>query len=222
MRPLTFQPEQMLQHLYQRKVLTMPEFRSLCGCSHMTAWRVLRQHGYFTSYNCNARYYTLADIPRFDALGLWAYRHIRFSRYGSLTQTLIALVDRGETGCHARELSNLVGIPVAPALSRLHAQGRIHRVKFQAAFLYVAADPKLRQAQLRRRQAQVKAALERSRLPAPDRIIAVLVELVCHPGLQPDALARRLSRRGVGITPRDVRAVFTRYDLAKKKGRLSC
>ena len=115
-------PEQMLQHLYQRRVLAMPEFRSLCGCSHMTAWRVLRQHGYFTSYNRNARYYTLADIPLFDALGLWAYRNIRFSRYGSLTQTLIALVNRGESGYYARELSNLVGVPAAPALSRLHAR----------------------------------------------------------------------------------------------------
>ena len=58
----------------------------------MTAWRLLRQHGYFTSYNENARYDTILGIPQFDEQGLWVYRNARFSKWGTLTKTIIALL----------------------------------------------------------------------------------------------------------------------------------
>ena len=38
----------------------------------MTAWRILHQQGYLTSYNHNAKYYTLTRIAQFDEQGLWA------------------------------------------------------------------------------------------------------------------------------------------------------
>lgn len=47
--------------------------------------------GYCTGYNGNARYYTLADIQKFDQRGLWSIREIRFSMWGSLMETMNAI-----------------------------------------------------------------------------------------------------------------------------------
>jgi hypothetical protein len=42
----------------------------LIECSKTTALRLLRKQGYLTSYNLNARYYTIDGIPQFDEYGL--------------------------------------------------------------------------------------------------------------------------------------------------------
>jgi hypothetical protein len=219
MRTAAFPRTQLLGHFYERKVLTMPQLLGLCGCSRMTAWRALSEHGYYTSYNYNASYYTLADIPTFDDQGLWTFQYIRFSQHGCLTQTLTALIEQGAAGWRAHELTELLGVNVAPALSRLYGAGRVHREKLGAAFVYVAQECDQRQAQVQARQTQDQTDLETSALPDPDQIIAVLVELIQRPELQPKALAVRLRRRGVPVTARAIQAILTRYDLAGKRGR---
>lgn len=129
MRPTAFPAEHIVEHVRHSKVLTMDQIHQQVGCSRMTAWRALRAQGYYTSYNYNASYYTLADIPAFDAQGLWAFRDIRFSCHGTLIQTLMTWIDQSAAGYQAEELSQLLAVPVAPALSRLHARGRVCREK---------------------------------------------------------------------------------------------
>ena len=204
---------------HEHKALTKDEIACLCGCSRMTLWRKLEPLGYLTSYNENARYYTLADIPAFDERGWWRYRNARFSRYGSLPETLVSLVAEGVAGYSARELSEILSVDAGPELTRLSGDGRIEREKLKASFIYVSSDEKRRAAQLRLREQQFRMAEEKARLPVPETIIAVLVELVKQPGLQPESLVRRLKRRGVSVTQREVRNLFTRYDLPEKRGR---
>ena len=71
MREPVFEIQVLLKAFRQHKVLTKEQLLAATQCSNMTAWRLLRRHGYFTSYNHNARYYTLAGIPEFDQHGLW-------------------------------------------------------------------------------------------------------------------------------------------------------
>ncbi len=219
MRTATYPPEQILQPLYEHEVLTLTRLQEHCGCSRMTVWRALHAHGYLSSYSQNGKYYTLADIPRFNALGLWSFEHVRFSRYGSLTQTLTMLVDQSESGYTTDQLAQVVGLPVGPTLSRLHAQARIDRERVGRRFVYVASAPTPRARQIERRQVQHQARIEAVSLPPPERIIPVLVELVRRPELEPQALARRLRRQGVPLSVDEVQAIFARYDLAGKRGR---
>ena len=108
------------------------------------AWRALRCHGYFTSYNFNARHYTLAEIPAFDEFGLWRVRNIRFSRYGALTETVVALVRQSAAGYHATELGEQLGVPAAPALSRLTAQSPARNSFWKRSTEYWAASADIR------------------------------------------------------------------------------
>jgi hypothetical protein len=57
MRTPVFQLQDLLKAFQQNKVLTKEEILQVTQCSTMTAWRLLQRHGYYTSYNCNARYY---------------------------------------------------------------------------------------------------------------------------------------------------------------------
>ncbi|MEW6743658.1 MAG: hypothetical protein AB1486_12955 [Planctomycetota bacterium] len=70
--------------LHKRKILTLEELRQAGRCSTMTVWRHLKHHGYTTSFNFNARYYTLSETPSFDNDGLWFYREVGFSLHGTL------------------------------------------------------------------------------------------------------------------------------------------
>lgn len=215
MRPVKFAPQPIIESFYRHKVLTKSQLMETAGCSNMTAWRVLSSHGYITSYNFNAKYYTLADIPVFDQLGLWSYRKIRFSRYGSLTDTVTALVCNSTSGLAANELEDLLAVNVTPTLTKLYRQDRLHRQKVGSVFVYLHAHEQRRQLQLNKRHSHTMEKTSTT-LPEPERIIAVLVELIQRVKLQPHQIAQRLSRKGIQISTAEIQAIFLHYQLAKK------
>jgi hypothetical protein len=217
MRPITFPEEAVVQPFHRHRVLRMEQILEFCGCSAMTARRALNAHGYLTSYNFNAGYYTLAEIPEFDEHGLWAYRKARFSRHGTLLRTLRYLVSESSSGMSAEELGKLLKVNPRPRLTRLTHSGEVAREKLEGRFVYFSTDAVRHRDQLAQRCAGQAEALVRMSLPAPDRIIAVLVERIQHPGMDVGHLARRLSRRGLRMRTREIEAIFSHYGLGEKK-----
>ena len=55
----------------RRKIMTLVEVAELIKSSIHTARRRLRAWGAHNSYNHNGRYYTLPDVPEFDAIRRW-------------------------------------------------------------------------------------------------------------------------------------------------------
>lgn len=217
MRPITFPEETVLQPFHQHKVLRMEQILELCGCSAMTARRALNAHGYLTSYNFNAGYYTLAEVPDFDEHGLWVYRKARFSRHGTLLRTLRQLVSESPSGMSAEELEMLLKVNPRPRLTRLAHNSEVAREKLKGTFVYFSTDAVHHRDQLAQRRAEQADALVRMSLPAPDRIIAVLVERILRPEMDVEHLARRLSRRGLKMRPREIEAIFVHYKVTEKK-----
>lgn len=215
MRPRKFTKKDIVDLFNKEKILTKKQLVQMCGCSIMTAWRILSEHGYISSYNFNAKYYTLIDIPVFDKNGLWSYRKVGFSKYGPLTNTVIALVFNSRSGLEKNELQQLLGVNVIPILSKLYQQGKLYREKVDGIFVYLQTDKDDWRIQLSNRQFDTKKEMS-TRLPEPQRIIAVLVELIQRVELQPEQLARRLSRKGLKISTAEIRAIFEHYQLAKK------
>lgn len=216
MRPIKFSQKEILKPFYREKVLTKEQLLQIFGCSAMTAWRILSAHGYISSYNFNARYYTLVDVPVFDEQGLWSYRKARFSRYGSLTDTVRALIYKSTSGLKTKELQQLLTVNVTPILTKLYQQGKFHREKMDGTFVYFQTDEHGWRKQLSRRQSE-SMGKSRMRLPEPELIIAVLVELIQRVELQPQQLARRLSRKGIKVNTAQIQAIFLHYGLRQKK-----
>jgi hypothetical protein len=222
MKTARFAPQDLLKSFSRKKILTRAELLEACGCSPMTAWRILHRQGYLTSYNHNAKYYTLASVPQFDEQGLWAWRDVRFSKWGTLPQTVVAQIELSALGMTARELEKLLHVPnVKPTLTHLMGEGRLQRAKIGGAMVYFANEPSRQQQQLQRREAEIVRERGARPLPDPQHVVALLVEMIRHPQQTPRQWARRLARRGIRLRAAQIQAVLDHYQLSLKKGLLS-
>lgn len=187
--------------------------------SRRSLYRDLGELGYLTSYTDGGRYYTLADIPDFDELGLWFHRDIGFSRAGTLKETAAIQVDNAPDGRTHGELSNLLRVRVHNTLLELVRQGRLGRQPYRGKLLYVSADAERAAEQLQRREEIDRTLAEALRVPTDEEVVEVLVEALRATPDVPDPLvvARRLAARGIGLEPRHVEQIYEAHGLAAEK-----
>lgn len=186
--------------------------------SRMTVFRRLREIGYMSSFTHGGRYYTLADVPKFDDAGLWHYQGIGFSRFGTLKSTVEHLVVASDDGRTHEELSRRLELRVHNTLLDLVLAGRIARATVGGLYLYVSPDPVRAEAQGRSREQRGIAGAGAPRPPIPSVEIEVLLEVIRGAGVRvdADAVATRLDGRGVVVTGEQVREVLRRHELEKK------
>ena len=197
----------------ERKVITIDVLTSLLNSSIKTARRRLKLWEAYTSYNENGRFYTLPSIPEFDANGLWAYRSIRFSKYGNLRQTAINLIKLSSAGLDAAEINDLLKIPVRSFLSALQKHADIRREKIQGRFVYFAAVEQAFNEQKSRRVCMTRI----TQLPRDTEAILILVETIRNPHLSAEALSVKLRESNCVVTPESIRNFFAYYGLTVKK-----
>ena len=197
----------------RRKVMMLGEVAELIDSTIHTARRRLKQWRAYTSYNQNGRYYTLPEIPEFDAHGLWHWQGVFFSQHGNLKQTVVELICRSQTGLDAGEMHSLLGIAPRSFLSAFADHPQLRRVKAQGRFVYYSADPPVYAAQQQRRD----ALISKGRHPTPSEAIAILVEKIKHPSLNNETLSRRLKKQKLFVEPETIENLFVRHDLAGKK-----
>ena len=105
--------------LRELMVATIDVLCNKLSTSRITVLRALKSYGYFSSFNFNSSYFTLKDIPHFDKDGLWFHGKVGFFRYGTLTQSIKALIDHSEKGYAVVELQKFLGTKVHNQLSSL-------------------------------------------------------------------------------------------------------
>jgi len=202
-----------LKVIFKRKVVTIDLLSSFLNSSIKTARRRLKLWEAYTSYNKNGRFYTLPDIPEFDGNGLWAYRSVRFSKYGNLKQTAIELIRLSKAGLDAAEMSDLLGIPVRSFLSALQKHTDTRREKIQGRFVYFSAVEQEFIEQKNHRVAMTRI----TQLPKDTEAILILVETIKNPYLDAEALSVRLKEKNCIVTPKSIMNLFTYHGLTVKK-----
>lgn len=220
----TDRQQKLVDWLRKRKVASMKWMRHQFQLSTATVLRYLKHYGYLTSYNYNAAYYTLHDVPRFDEHGLWAYRKIRFSKFGTLGQTIVALVQQSDQGLTTVELQQRLHTEVANLLARLVQQQRLTVQGLRGRrVVYLSPEPARAERQFQRRQIELARSTRADQLVPPglaaEQVIAILRQMVLAPGTQPGPLARQLARRGIAVTAGQIQQVITHYALEKKRHR---
>lgn len=219
---LTGGEQKVIGWLRRTTVATMKQIRHQFHISHMTVVRALKKFGYYASYNHNAAYYVLHDVPEFDDWGLWTYRDVRFSRYRTLPATIVAVVEKAPAGLTVRELEERLRVEAGNVVSRLASQGQVQRERLVGRHvLYLARAPEMRaqQLQLRRRQLQ-EGAPGATELPAGCSaidVIEILRAMILASDDDPARLARRLQARGIQITGGQVHRVLEHYEVEKKR-----
>lgn len=189
--------------------------------SRMSIFRRLSLLGYVTSYSHTGRYYTLADVPEFDADGLWQCQGVSFSRQGSVKATVEHLVNVSEAGRTHEELSLRLCVRVHNALLYLVRQRRIGRELLGALYLYVSSDHHVAAAQVARRNEQQKM-LPAARVAkmSPTLVIEVLLEVIHGARVvpDPDVVRARLAARSVTVALQQVEDIFQACGLKKTAG----
>jgi hypothetical protein len=157
MRPASFRPDALRQLLLRNQIATLDELKQALGTSvDVTVFRKLKALDYRTSYSHRGRFYTLREVVRFGADGLWSHDSAWFSRFGTLLATAEAFVNQSPQGYFAEELARALHVDVQDALYQLVQQRRLTRQSVSNLYLYTASDPALRHRQaLRRRTTQL-------------------------------------------------------------------
>lgn len=216
-----------IEYLHQVKVTTNIDIIQKLEVSKRTINRALSKYGYYSSYNYNASYYTLKDIPQFSGSGLWKYNDIGFSKYRSITETIVRLVDQSEAGFTNIEMSQLLGAETKNLLSRLCRQKRLD--KFYAGHQAVYLSPDLgkqiiqkasrTQQHVLRQQQQRQIRLRAGILPQGINmrtVIFVLIQMIKKPSASVASISMSLQGKDVNVSAKQVRTIISFYGLEKK------
>jgi len=179
MRPTSFDPSVLRQHLRRHKIADLPELKSVLGTdTGLTVFRKLKQLDYFASYTHRGRFYTLPEIVRFDDHGLWSHEAVWFSRYGTLLATAEAFVKDSANGYFASELADTLHAEVQEPLRHLVQSQRLSRIEVDGQLLYTAIDnpPRRKQTLARRSTQAVPVAVDSAALQlSPDELKAAIL-----------------------------------------------
>lgn len=169
MRASKFRTSSIVDLLQDNKIATMPELMGALGTSaKRTVFRKLEELDYRSSYSHRGSYYTLSEVAEFDEQGLWSWRNVGFSTYGTLLSTAAAKVETGELGYYVDELDNLLHVGTKDALRKLAKVGRVARERVGGRLLYCASDAARRRQQLVGRHALLAEPGAAGPLPETD------------------------------------------------------
>src|ERR1700724_504206 len=179
MRPTSFDPSALRQHLRRNKIADLPELKRVLGTdTDLTIFPKLKQLQYLASYTHRGRFYTLAEIARFDDRGLWSHEGVWFSRYGRLLAPLETFINQSASGYYAHELADALHAEVQQPLRHLIEQQRLARVEVDGPFLYahIESAPRRKQLLARRSPHAVPVAVHSADLQAsPDELKAAIL-----------------------------------------------
>jgi hypothetical protein len=180
MRPERYNPEILSRLLRQEKIATMDDLKAALGTSaDATVFRKLAGLEYRTSYSHRGRYYTLDEIARFDQSGLWSFRQVWFSSFGTLVSTAEALVCSAEAGYDAAEMEAVLHVEAKAALLKLVRTGRLARQEVAGRYVYLSPQAATRRSQLAARSVYDAQASRFSLGPGlrvlPDELKAAIV-----------------------------------------------
>jgi len=172
MRPTSFEPSVLRQHLRRNKIADLPELKRALGTqADLTVFRKLKPLDYLASYTHRGRFYALTEVAHFDDRGLWSHEGVWFSRYGTLLATVEIFVNQSPQGYYAHELADDLHAEVQQPLRQLAAQQRLARMEVDGQFLYTAIEsvPRCQQL-LARRSAQAVPVHSASLQASPDEL----------------------------------------------------
>lgn len=211
--PHFLKPNQGLVTLFTRKPCwTIAPLAAELQYSIPAVRRFLAGAGYYSSFTHNGGWYTLRSIPRFGRDGLWFYRDIGFSRFGSLTHTLVELTTRSPAGMSAEQLGEKLHCRCHSVLVHLYRKGQVQRDKLGRSYVYFGADPDIAAGQ---RRALARQNPPPFQLPAEIAVL-LLVDFIRSPEAGFEELAKKIAHNHqVTIDVAQIERFFDQHGLKK-------
>jgi len=196
------------------RIMTVTQLAQHLDCSIPTVRNRLRSWGALTSYNRNGSYYALPNVAKFHEHGLWKYKGVCFSRWGTLMNTTPQLVKHSASGLDASEIGRLVGLPPRSFMAQLRNVQGLRREKVEKRFVYYADEEHTYRSQRTRRAEQSKTITKN--LPSDTEAIFILVDRIKHPEFSEQQCAQRLRSKGKSIGVVAIRNLLAYHGIEKK------
>ena len=206
--------QQTLAVFRHSRIMTVTLLAQHLGCSIPTVRNRVRSWRALTSYNRNGRYYALPNVAKFDEHGLWKYKGVCFSRWGTLKNTVGHLVRNSSAGLDASEIGRLVGLPPRSFMAQLRNVQGLCREKVEKRFVYFA-DEDLTYRSQRTRRAEESKTMPKN-LPSDAEAIFILVDRIKHPRFSEQQCAQRLRSRGKSVSVVAIRNLLAYHGIEKK------
>jgi hypothetical protein len=206
--------QQTLAVFRRSRIMTITQLAQHLDCSIPTVRNRLRSWRALTSYNRNGRYYALPNVAKFNEHGLWKYKGVCFSRWGTLKNTVRHLVKNSSAGLDASEIGRLVGLMPRSFMAQLRKIQGLHREKVEKRFVYYADEDHTYRSQRTRRAEQSKAMPKT--LPSDAEAIFILVDRIKHPRFSEQQCAQRLRSKGESVSVVAIRNLLAYHGIEKK------
>jgi hypothetical protein len=205
-----------------RALVTVNDLMDEFGIGRGAAFRYLKKEKSLTSVNFKGQYHIKRSGLKFNRYGLVTVNEKVFSRHGNLTETVLQLVNQSPAGMPVAELNRLTATQTHMQCTKLHKEGQVFRRKFHGQFHYFAIDETVRESQLNRRNPpkqplDLDTVVEAESAESLSDVVKVLVTHVNNPEYSPKSISLSLTRRGNDIKTEEVKGIFERYGIAKKK-----
>jgi len=201
-------------HFIEKNVLTLQNLSQYFNVSVRTVQRMIGPLDTIRSYDHNGRYFSLEKLARFNSMGIWEYNNIHFSRFGTLKNTLAAIINNSSQGMDASQIKDALGIDTRSFLFQYKDISGIKREKVGSHYVYFSSEPGQFSQQLSNRK-QDFPSLAQAPLEGT-AAISVLVETIKHPDFTFEQLSKHLSKQGIKIKPGIIEDFFLFYGIEKK------
>lgn len=206
--------DRMKKRFAQRPCWMLAPLAKALDYAAITVRRLLRQVGYCRSYTHNGKWYTLRTTPTFNRQGLWHYKDVGFSRYGSLTATIAHLLAHSPTGLSARQLAQALEHPCHAVLTQMHRQQQVDRLLLGGEFRYLSRDAEVNRRQ--RERVSVPVPPNPARELSTAAALQVFVAYIQQPQWSFEQLAAHLHQpHQLPVTAGQIEALFQAHGLKK-------
>jgi hypothetical protein len=196
------------------RTMTITQLAHHLDCSIPTVRNRLRNWGALTSYNRNGRFYALPNVAKFDEHGLWKYKGVFFSQWGTLKHTVRHVVRNSVAGLDASEIGRLVGLPARSFMAQLRKIQGLRREKYEKRFVYYSDEDHTYRSQRSLRVEESKKMPKE--LPSDAEAIFIFVDRIKHPDFSEQQCARRLRKKGKSISIVAIRNLLAYHGIEKK------
>ena len=165
--------------------------------------------------------YVLPQARRAGGNGIFKVGEAVFFSGGNLPRALESLVSGSSSGMSVRDIEKIVLTNAKIQLLHLAGAGKLKRRKIGGEYRYFSPDPEIGKIQEDASRNGL-GDLERARfleqaekIPIED-VLKILITHIRNPNFRVKGIALSLLRRGEDIRTEMVKAVFEKYDIAKK------
>jgi len=207
-----------LRELFKKNiVMDIDDLQKQTSSSRITVLRHLKEIGYITSYNKNAKYYTLLEIAKFNETGIFNHKGILFFRNGGIRELVIKEIESGEKGFTAEELNTKIGTRVSVQLHQFVRKNLIIRRKYSSFYVYYSIDESTQKKQVKNREKELHkiSTNEDSELTDEQKTIRILLEIIQNPNAEPNEIGRIMHENGLKITDHYIDNIFLKYNIKK-------